>query len=1238
MFIQLKSILMNSNKKKTSSSWKNEFHISRDLRKKYNFDESMFSFNGNVILADFKAVRKFVDTFNSNHAKHEHLRYGEVNAVGLMDEIYHYVLRMYEESENPGVFAKAHSFLNEKIGSDNLEKLLLEFTELFPAVDVYKGKITAKEYLQAETENRANTAITLEEIILLHITNINPAAKKLRKLFDENYFQNKELYKTVIHNLDEFFQTQKTFGPDNQDLFTFIKTPISTNPDNLWDQLEFIRVKWGVILKDYFTGRLLSSKDLMREDIKFESFGGGGGEPPTVAPVYKGKVPGADNLIIGKSMYKYADDIEKDYDEPEKFTKDIHWMPSVVLLAKNAYVWLDQLSKKYGREIKRLDQVPDEELDLIVRWNFTGLWLIGIWERSSASKRIKHIMGNIDAVASAYSLYDYKIAWDLGGEDAYNNLNERAKARGLRLASDMVPNHTGIHSDWVINNPDFFIQSSQPPFANYQFSGEDLSEDPHIQVRIEDGYYSHSDAAVVFQRIDSRTGEVRYIYHGNDGTSMPWNDTAQLDMLKKEVREAVIQKIFDVARKFSIIRFDAAMTLTKRHFSRLWYPQPGMGGDIPSRSDHALTKQQFDELFPEEFWREVVDRINSEMPETLLLAEAFWLMEGYFVRSLGMHRVYNSAFMHMMMKEENDKYRDLITNTLEFEPEILKRYVNFMSNPDEETAIRQFGTDDKYFGVLVLMVTLPGLPMFAHGQIEGFTEKYGMEYQRAYYNENPKDWLIDRHEREIFPLTSRRYLFAEVENFWFYDCIDEYGNINENVFAFTNSFENEKALVLFNNKYETAYGKINVSTPKLVSDGKGNKTPKSITIFEALGINGEENYFYKLRDNITRLEYLVKGADMITGGYYVHLEGFKYQVLSGFKEIYDETGNYEELYHKLHGQGVASIKEAVDEIKLAPVHEAFENMFRSKDIAELTDYLISDIDEERDIADELKIISEKYNSVVEELSKVVRNSAKHSNALQSFSKTLEQVKNINLALILNFSPASHVEYTELNRSIVISEEANYKENFLVLLNFITLIELHNLFNGKEDKESVIDTTLLLSPVKNIMKRLGRGEEGVNRELLLINILLNFGDKLFDVSKGPKKIFEIKTKKDVIDFVANLKGSLVERLLNSDLVKSFLLVNEYKEVVYFSKERFEELTDWLLSTALLRYHVSLQKNIATPEEEGTEKDEKPEGLVREHEGQIVRFITNLNSVNNYIKECSDKSEYKLEKLKNILLQN
>src|SRR6266542_4924452 len=46
---------------------------------------------------------------------------------------------------------------------------------------------------------------------------------------------------------------------------------------------------------------------------------------------------------------------------------------------------------------------------------------------------------------------------------------------------------------------------------------------------------------------------------------------------------------------------------------------------------------------PVEFWREVVDRVAVEGQGTLLLAEAFLLIDVYFVRTLGMHRFYFSS-------------------------------------------------------------------------------------------------------------------------------------------------------------------------------------------------------------------------------------------------------------------------------------------------------------------------------------------------------------------------------------------------------------------------------------------------------------------------------------------------------------------------------------------------------------------------------------------------------------------
>ena len=93
---------------------------------------------------------------------------------------------------------------------------------------------------------------------------------------------------------------------------------------------------------------------------------------------------------------------------------------------------------------QNLNEIPDEELDILAQRGFTGLWLIGLWERSRASQRIKQRMGDHDAVASAYSLYSYDIAEDLGGWAALENLRWRAWQRGIRLSADMVPNHMGI--------------------------------------------------------------------------------------------------------------------------------------------------------------------------------------------------------------------------------------------------------------------------------------------------------------------------------------------------------------------------------------------------------------------------------------------------------------------------------------------------------------------------------------------------------------------------------------------------------------------------------------------------------------------------------------------------------------------------------------------------------------------------------------------------------------------------
>lgn len=857
---------------------------SRVSRTKYNFSQDFFRPDGHVIFADLASARVFAAQMSAHRA--DPVAASDLFVMSLLDEAYHILLRNYY-SRYTGVMGRAMGMLQSNLGS-KYDLTLTKFTNEFPPTSVFRGEMTAGVYLSTKVANfgdfgRGVRAVAVEEMMLISNANKNPAINSYRDLFDESAMQGSS-YKEFVGKLMEFFSQQPGLGDGRagagETLTDILEGPIKASPDSLDGQLQFILEKWGYLLGEEFSVRMLRGMDYLREDIIRKQGAVDTFTAEAFVPTFSGH----------------------DYAEYEGYSPDKEWMPRLVLVAKNTYVWLDQLSKKYGHEIKHLNQIPDEELDLLASRGFTGLWLIGLWERSRASQRIKQRMGQADAVASAYSLHSYDIANDLGGWNALQDLRTRAWQRGIRLSADMVPNHMGIDSQWVVEHPDWFLSLSYPPYPSYSFRSENLSDDLRVGIYLEDHYYDRTDAAVVFQRRDLQTGDLRYIYHGNDGTSFPWNDTAQLDYSNPVVREAVIQVILHVARNFPVIRFDAAMTLAKKHIQRLWFPEPGSGGAIPSRSQFGMTKAEFDEKIPIEFWREVVDRVAAEVPDTLLLAEAFWLMEGYFVRTLGMHRVYNSAFMHMLRDEDNDKYRLAIKNTLEFDPQILKRYVNFMNNPDEKTAVEQFGKGDKYFGICTVLSTLPGLPMFGHGQVEGFAEKYGMEFRRPKMDETPDAGLIQAHEWRIFPLLHRRFLFADVENFLLFDFYHVSGGVDENVFAYSNRHGEERGLVIYHNKFAETKGWIKTSAAAL---DKGSGKLRQRTLAEGLNLPRQGHVIFK--DYSSQLEYVRSCEEIWNKGLYVELGAYQSHAFMDFRFVYDLEWSI--LCEKLNGAGVPSLQE-----------------------------------------------------------------------------------------------------------------------------------------------------------------------------------------------------------------------------------------------------------------------------------------------------------------------------------------
>ena len=176
----------------------------------------------------------------------------------------------------------------------------------------------------------------------------------------------------------------------------------------------------------------------------------------------------------------------------------------------------------------------------------------------------------------------------------------------------------------------------EPPYPGYTFDGAGPLDDDRVGIVLEDHYWDDSGRRGRVQAVRPRDRRGRYIYHGNDGTSFPWNDTAQLDFLDADGPRAGHPD--DPRRRPALpdhplrcrdgprqeARPAALVAAARRRATR-----SRRAPSTPSR------KAEFDARMPVEFWREVVDRVAAEVPGTLLLAEAFWMLEGYFVRTLG---------------------------------------------------------------------------------------------------------------------------------------------------------------------------------------------------------------------------------------------------------------------------------------------------------------------------------------------------------------------------------------------------------------------------------------------------------------------------------------------------------------------------------------------------------------------------------------------------------------------------
>src|SRR6185503_7962126 len=82
-----------------------QFHVARPARDRYQFDETLFTLSGNVVFANFHGARVFAQRMNQErdlvNFPEQAVRAGQINAMGLIHEMTHYMFRLHRDRYNP---------------------------------------------------------------------------------------------------------------------------------------------------------------------------------------------------------------------------------------------------------------------------------------------------------------------------------------------------------------------------------------------------------------------------------------------------------------------------------------------------------------------------------------------------------------------------------------------------------------------------------------------------------------------------------------------------------------------------------------------------------------------------------------------------------------------------------------------------------------------------------------------------------------------------------------------------------------------------------------------------------------------------------------------------------------------------------------------------------------------------------------------------------------------------------
>lgn len=391
-----------------------------------------------------------------------------------------------------------------------------------------------------------------------------------------------------------------------------------------------------------------------------------------------------------------------------------NWPKHPVIHQLNTWAWLNQLTREAAGRPVTLANVPEAELQRLTGLGFEGVWLMGVWRRSPAARRIaregvEFQSGNRlalpdyspeDVVGSAYSIYDYSVDAALGGDCGLQSFRERLQARGLQLILDFVPNHLSRDHPWTLQHPDRFVQGAEV----------DLARDPNS--------FFHAGNPPALQ----------VLANGRDPYFAAWTDTVQLDYRRSMTQQAMTDQLMSIAARCDGVRCDMAMLVNQDTFLRTW------GGAF--------------ELAQPEFWLNAIPAVRAKYPDFLFVAEVYWGIEQEEkLLRFGFDYTYDKRLYDALLQGD----AGAVNNRLNEGDAVYQgSLVRFIENHDEERARTAFGST-RSRAAAALSLALPGMRLVHEGQIEGYRLRLPVRLGRRQV-ERPDADLVGFYHRLLLAL------------------------------------------------------------------------------------------------------------------------------------------------------------------------------------------------------------------------------------------------------------------------------------------------------------------------------------------------------------------------------------------------------------------------------------------------------------------------------------------------------